>query len=75
MYYLESTENQLPAPKFGKEQTVTFLGGIGTVKNYQPNASTWTYTISMKMGPEPNFGRIGAETTILLVEEEIQGIV
>jgi hypothetical protein len=51
---------------------VQFSGGVGTIKSYQPNSNnTWTYAIEMEMGPEPNFGRVGFETTILLQETEI----
>lgn len=60
-------------PKFLPEQIVKFLGGIGKIKSYQPDAETWTYAIEMEMGPEPTMGRIGYETTIVLHEADIQG--
>lgn len=58
-------------PRFNKNQTVRFLGGVGRILSYQPEYSTWTYAIEMEMGPEPSMGRIGAETRILLHESDI----
>jgi len=50
---------------------VRFAGGVGRIKSYSPEKHTWTYAVEMEMGAEPDFGRIGAETTILLHEEDI----
>jgi hypothetical protein len=62
----------LMLPRFSRNQTVQFSGGVGTIKSYQPNSNnTWTYAIEMELGPEPIFGRVGFETTILLLETEI----
>lgn len=62
----------LMLPRFNRNQLVQFSGGVGTVKSYQPNSNnTWIYAIEMEMGPEPDFGRVGFETTILLHETEI----
>lgn len=59
--------------RFSRNQIVYFSGGIGTIKSYLPNSNnTWTYAIEMEMEPEPDFGRVGFETTILLHETEIQ---
>lgn len=66
--------NCLNKPKFDLEQMVRFLGGTGTIKSLHPEAKTWTYTVEMSMGLEPDFGRIGAETTIVLDEMEIQEV-
>ncbi|HEY9860029.1 MAG TPA: hypothetical protein V6D16_11035 [Candidatus Obscuribacterales bacterium] len=62
-------------PRFHSHQRVCFVGGCGTIKYCQPYAQTWIYAIEMELGPEPEMGRIGAETTILLNESEIQGLV
>jgi hypothetical protein len=60
-------------PSFHQEQMVHFLGGTGTIKDCSPLLGTWLYAIEMEYGPEPNCGRLGPETTILLTESEIQG--
>jgi hypothetical protein len=59
-------------PKYRKNQVVSFLGGIGKVLNFHPDSGTWTYSVEMEMGPEPEMGRVGPETTILLYETEIE---
>ncbi|MUH01628.1 hypothetical protein F7734_58995 [Scytonema sp. UIC 10036] len=61
-------------PKFNTRQVVRFLGGVGTILYYQPDSYTWKYAVEMAKGPEPEMGRIGPETTILLHEEDIQGM-
>lgn len=58
-------------PKFKKEQQVSFIGGLGIIKGYLAEANTWTYLIEMEMGLEPEMGRIGSETTVLLPEIDI----
>jgi hypothetical protein len=58
-------------PRFRKGEKVEFVGGVGTIKSYQVEAGTWTYTVEMAMGPEPEMGRIGAETTVLLNEFDL----
>jgi hypothetical protein len=66
--------NCLSKPKFDREQTVSFLGGTGTIKSRHQEANMWTYTVEMSMGLEPDFGRVGAETTIVLDEIDIHGV-
>ncbi len=61
-------------PKFHCHQTVRFLGGIGKIKSIQQQAICWTYNIEMSMGVEPDFGRVGAETTIVLEEQDISQV-
>ena len=58
-------------PKFQRWQQVNFSGGSGTVKSYQAEAGSWSYVIQMEMGPEPEFGRVGSETEILLFETDL----
>jgi hypothetical protein len=58
-------------PQFMLCQSVQFCGGAGTVRSCRPTAGTWTYTVEMELGPEPEVGRIGFETTILLAESEL----
>lgn len=72
-----STQEAIQAravPRFKTNQMVHFVGGIGIIKNYRPDSGTWTYAVEMEMGPEPEMGRVGFETTILLNEADIHGI-
>lgn len=64
--------NCLNKPKFHSHQTVRFIGGEGKIKSIQRQYNRWTYTIEMSMGAKPNFGRVGAETTIILEEQDIR---
>lgn len=63
--------NCLSKPKFNPQQKVSFIGGSGEVKQLKREAGNWIYTVEMHMGLEPDFGRIGAETTIVLEEQDI----
>ena len=58
-------------PTFEKNQTVEFVGGIGKIKDYYSESDSWIYLVEMPMDPEPDFGRIGYETMILLAEPDI----
>ncbi|MGD1949852.1 MAG: hypothetical protein ACFB14_09420 [Leptolyngbyaceae cyanobacterium] len=62
------------APNFHHNQRVRFVGGEGTVESYRSEADTWIYLIKMSMGPEPDFGRIGGETTIVLLESDLWAV-
>lgn len=64
-----------PTPKFRQNQQVCFVGGTGTIKTYLSDAGCWAYEIEMELGPEPDMGRVGPETTIVLYEADIQGLV
>ncbi len=61
-------------PKFSKNQPVCFVGGVGRILSCQLEYNTWAYIIEMEMGPEPSMGRIGAETSILLHENDILNV-
>jgi hypothetical protein len=63
--------NIIPAPIFKKNQSVEFVGGIGKIKNYHSESNSWIYLVEMAMGLEPDFGRIGYETMILLPEPDM----
>ncbi|MGH2414446.1 MAG: hypothetical protein ACRDEA_12335 [Microcystaceae cyanobacterium] len=63
--------NVISAPRFQKNQTVEFVGGTGKIKNYYSESDSWIYLIEMAMGPEPDFGRIGYETMIVLPEPDL----
>jgi hypothetical protein len=45
---------------------------MGKIKSLQQQDSRWVYTIEMSMGAEPDFGRVGAETTIILAEQDLR---
>jgi hypothetical protein len=64
--------NLLTRPKFAPNQIVRFIGGIGKIRSIQQQDSRWVYNIEMSMGVEPDFGRVGAETTIVLAEQDIR---
>lgn len=59
-------------PEFRPTQWVSFVGGEGIVRSCKPDAGTWSYLIEMRLGPEPNFGRVGPETTVLLTEADLR---
>lgn len=61
-------------PKFSKKQKVGFVGGTGTIKNCLPESGTWTYAVEMELGPEPEMGRVGSETTVLFHETDIHQV-
>lgn len=69
-----ATASDLALPQFGRGQTVGFIGGTGTIKDFRFEAGIWTYAIEMILGPEPDMGRIGSETTILLHEADLQEV-
>jgi hypothetical protein len=58
-------------PEFHPRQRVSFAGGEGVVRSYISESGSWTYLIEMSLGPEPDFGRVGAETAILLNEADL----
>ncbi|MFN6516283.1 MAG: hypothetical protein RMY29_017525 [Nostoc sp. CreGUA01] len=62
---------EIARPKFCKEQKVEFIGGLGTIIQCCRNSGHWSYLVQMEMGAEPEMGRIGCETTILLFETDI----
>lgn len=61
-------------PRFHRGQSVCFTGGEGSIQSYKSEAGTWAYQIKMAMGLEPNFGQVGHETTIVLIEAELESL-
>lgn len=61
----------MSAPIFQQTQRVRFIGGEGIVRDFKPESGDWIYDIEMALGLEPNFGRVGAETMIVLNEAEL----
>lgn len=47
---------------------------MGKILNCQIDSGMWAYAVEMEMGPPPESGRVGPETTILLYETEIQDV-
>jgi hypothetical protein len=64
----------ISAPRFKIDQKVEFIGGIGKIRDHHYESGSWTYYVEMAMGEEPDFGRIGCETVIMLPEPEIKKI-
>lgn len=62
----------MSAPRFCQGQSVCFAGGEGIIQSYTSEAGTWAYHVEMAMGLEPDFGRVGHETTIVLAESELE---
>jgi hypothetical protein len=68
------TATLIEMPGFYLDQRVSFIGGEGIVRRYKSEAKTWTYFVEMALGTEPDFGRIGAETMIVLTEADLYAI-
>ncbi len=66
------TPSYMKITAFSMVEMVRFAGAVGRIKSYRPNVNTWTYAVEMEMGPEPDFGRVGGETTLLLDEADLQ---
>jgi hypothetical protein len=63
----------MPEPRFCNEHLVRFDGGEGIVRSANWEFGRWTYLVEMELGKEPEFGRIGPETTVLLDETDLYG--
>jgi hypothetical protein len=59
-------------PRFRPTQTVSFVGGEGIIQNCKFEPGGWDYLVEMTLGPEPSFGRVGAEATVLLSEADLR---
>jgi hypothetical protein len=58
-------------PIFGNNQRVRFIGGEGIVRKLQYEFGSWDYLVEMEMGQYPDFGRVGAETMVILNEADL----
>jgi len=58
--------------RFQPAQRVRFVGGEGIVRNLKLETGTWKYLVEIPLGDEPSFGRVGAETMVLLSETELR---
>jgi hypothetical protein len=59
-------------PRFHPNQQVSFVGGKGIVRSSSSDSGNWSYVIEMPLGAEPTFGRVGAETMIVLHEADLR---
>ncbi|NJL61729.1 MAG: hypothetical protein HC903_07745 [Methylacidiphilales bacterium] len=66
------TSTFVAVPKFRHHQMVHFIGGEGVIKSFQSEADTWIYKIEMVMNPDVDIPRIGYETTVFILESEIE---
>lgn len=66
------TATLIKSPIFCQAQRVSFVGGEGIVQSYKAEAENWTYLIEMALGLEPDCGRVGAETMVLLNEADLR---
>lgn len=61
-------------PSFGNNQRVRFIGGVGIVRKFQYEFGSWDYFVEMEMGQHPDFGRVGAETMVILNEADLRAL-
>ncbi|PSB02938.1 hypothetical protein [Merismopedia glauca] len=66
------TATFIKIPNFRQAQRVIFVGGEGIVRSYKPEAGSWAYLVEMPLGQEPDFGRVGAETMVVLTEADLR---
>jgi hypothetical protein len=59
---------------FKVAQQVQFVGGEGIVRHIKFEAQNWTYLVEMPLGQSPEFGRVGAETMVVLSEAELRAV-
>jgi hypothetical protein len=65
------TATLIKTPGFSPTQRVCFMGGEGIVKHCKCQTGMWIYVVEMPLGPEPDFGRAGAETMVIFTEEDL----
>ena len=65
----------LNAPKFQEQQQVSFAGGQGRILSLQADGIDWLYSVEMPLGVEPDMGRIGYETIVLMSEAELSSTI
>ena len=58
-------------PVFHQDQRVIFIGGSGIIRSCKSEAGTWNYLVEMALGAQPVFGRVGAETMLVLTEADL----
>lgn len=68
------TATLIKVPSFRNTQRVKFVGGEGIVRNFKRESGSWTYLVEMALGQKPDFGRIGAETMVILNEADLRAV-
>lgn len=69
------TTKLIKRPNFSCDRQVSFGGGEGIICGFKYEDGTWKYLVEMPLDPlMPEFGRIGAETIVLLDETELAAI-
>lgn len=68
------TATLMKVPSFRNTQRVKFVGGEGIVRSFKPESGSWTYLVEMALGQKPDFGRVGAETTVILNEADLRAL-
>jgi hypothetical protein len=64
----------IQAREFYSVQRVSVTDGEGITKSFEFDSGDSVYLVKMPLGSKPDFGRMGAETTILLSQEELLAI-
>jgi hypothetical protein len=70
----DRTQSFMIKPMYQLDQKVGFIGGSGWIKHYYSEAETWMYVIEMKPDLDQLVNQIGQETTVVLEETEIYGL-
>jgi hypothetical protein len=68
-YFVPTTMTEVPG--FCIAQQVSFVGGEGIVRSYKTEFGSWIYLVEMALGPEPDCGRVGAETMVFIDEADL----
>ncbi|BAY23280.1 hypothetical protein NIES2100_30440 [Calothrix sp. NIES-2100] len=68
------TATLIKVPSFRNTQRVKFVGGEGIVRSFKPESGSWTYLVEMALGQKPDFGRVGAETMVILNEADLRAV-
>lgn len=66
--------NSPPRSLYQRDRQVSFIGGEGIVRSSIFKDGTWEYLVEMPQGKAPTFGRVGAETMVLLSERELRAV-
>lgn len=61
-------------PSFCNNQRVKFTGGVGIVRRFQYEFGSWDCLVEIGAGQYPDFGRVGAQTMVILKETELRAI-
>lgn len=68
------TRTSIELPVFHQSQRVIFIGGSGIIRSCKSESGTWNYLVEMALGAQPAFGRVGAETMLVLTEADLAAV-